>query len=142
MVLQAATGQSGLALCDAQPIDCVILEFDMPNISAFEFLIKLLPRASHPEIAVIVLTGLSNPFLLEFALKNGALAAFRKTSTSGDMLDAAILKAIATIRKEKTRQDLRESLQAAEPVSGLAREQSETVDEGTHQCATEKPEDL
>jgi DNA-binding NarL/FixJ family response regulator len=92
-------------------------------MSAYEFLIKLLPRASHPEIAVIVLTGLSNPFLLEFALKNGALAAFHKTSTSGDMLDAAILKAIATIRKEKTRQDLRESLAGAEPVSGLAREQ-------------------
>jgi DNA-binding NarL/FixJ family response regulator len=82
-------------------IDCVVLELDLPDMSGFEFLIKLLPQASHPEIAVIVLTKLSNHFLLELALKNGAQAAFMKNMTSGDILDKAILKALATVQKEK-----------------------------------------
>jgi len=66
-IVQAATGHSGLDLCDRQPIDCVILELDLPDISGFEFLLKLLPSPRHPQIAVIVLTGLSSPSLLELA---------------------------------------------------------------------------
>jgi hypothetical protein len=54
-------------------------------------------------MAVIVLTRLANPFLLQLAVKNGAQAAFHKPLASGDILDRAILKAIATVRKEKLR---------------------------------------
>jgi PleD family two-component response regulator len=100
-VVQVATGQSGLDLCARQPIDCVILEIDLPDMSGFEVLAKLVPRARHPEIAVIVLTRLPNQFLLELAIKNGAQAAFCKPMTSGDILDKTVLKAISTVRKEK-----------------------------------------
>jgi DNA-binding NarL/FixJ family response regulator len=96
-VVQAATGQSGLDICARQPIDCVILEIDLPDMSGFEVLAKLVPRARHPEIAVIVLTGLYNPFLLELAIKNGAHAALHKSMT----WDTAILKAISSVQKEK-----------------------------------------
>ncbi len=97
-VVQAWTGQSGLAVCSRQPIECVILEIDLPDMSGFEVLAKLVPRALQPEIAVIVLTTLSNPFLLELAMKNGAKAAFHKTMMSGDILDKAVFKAISTVK--------------------------------------------
>ena len=100
-VVQASTGRSGLDLCARQTIDCVILEIDLPDMSGFEVLVKLVPRAHRPEIPVIVLTGHSNEFLLEVAVKNGAQAALHKDMTCGDMLYAAILKAISTVRKEK-----------------------------------------
>jgi DNA-binding NarL/FixJ family response regulator len=103
-VVHATTGQSGLDLCARQPIDCVILEIDLPDMSGFEVLAKLVPHARHPEIAVIVLTGLYNPFLLELAIKNGAHAALHKSMTCGDILDTAILKAISTVQKEKAQQ--------------------------------------
>jgi DNA-binding NarL/FixJ family response regulator len=103
-VVHATTGQSGLDLCARQPIDCVILEIDLPDMSGFEVLAKLVPRVHHPEIAVIVLSGIPNQFLLELALKNGAQAAFMKNMTSGDILDTAILKAISTVQKEKAQQ--------------------------------------
>src|SRR5690349_20080045 len=90
-VVQATTGRSGLDLCARQPIDCVILEIDLPDMSGFEVLARLVPRASHPEIAVIVLTRLPNHFLLELAIKNGAQAAFLKTMTTGDILERNIL---------------------------------------------------
>jgi len=103
-VVQASTGQSGLDLCARQPIDCVVLEIDLPDMSGFEVLARLVPRARHPEIAVIVLTHLPNQFLLELAIKNGAQGAFFKTMTCGDILDKAILKAISTVQKEKAQQ--------------------------------------
>ena len=105
-IVHANTGQSGLDLCARQPIDCVVLELDLPDMSGFEVLAKLVPRAYRPEIAVIVLTGLTNRFLLELALKNGALAAFYKPMISADILDKAILRAMSTVRKEKNRQGI------------------------------------
>ena len=106
-VVEAETGQSGLNLCARQPIDCIVLELDLPDMSGFEVLVKLVPRVYHPEHAVIVLTRLPNPFLLELALRNGASAAFRKPLASGYILHTAILKAISTVRKEKVREVIR-----------------------------------
>jgi len=102
-VVQATTGRSGLDLCARQPIDCVILEIDLPDMSGFEVLARLVPRASHPEIAVIVLTRLPNHFLLELAIKNGAQAAFLKTMTTGDILERNILHAISAVQKATKR---------------------------------------
>jgi DNA-binding NarL/FixJ family response regulator len=100
-VTQAAAGYVGLNLCAKQPFDCVILEIDLPDMSGFKVLASLALRIRNHEMAVIVLTRLSNPFLLDLAIKNGAHTVFHKTMTSGDMLDIAVLKALSTVRKEK-----------------------------------------
>ena len=97
-VVEAASGQLGLNICARQPIDCVVLEIDLPDMSGFEVLAKLVPRTYRPEIAVIVLTRLPNQFLLELAIKNGAQAAFHKAVGSGDQLEQSILKAISIVR--------------------------------------------
>ena len=97
-VEQAATARSGLELCARQQIDCVVLEIDLPDMSGFEVLATLVPRPYHPEIAVVVLTRLPNPFLLELAMKNGAQRAFGKRRVSGDILEKTIRHAISTVR--------------------------------------------
>jgi PleD family two-component response regulator len=102
-VVQAATGQEGLSYCNRQRVDCVVLEIALPDISGLEVLVKLVPRTWNPDIPVIVLTRIANRFLWEAALKNGAQAALYKPMTSGDMLDKAILKAMARIRREGKR---------------------------------------
>ena len=35
-VVHAATGRTGLDICARQPIDCVVLEIDLPDMSGFE----------------------------------------------------------------------------------------------------------
>ena len=96
-VVQAATGRSGLDICARQPIDCVVLELDLPDISGFEVLAHLVQRTYRPEIAVIVLTRFPNQFLLDLAIKNGAQAAYQKGEGSGNLLEQSILKAISTV---------------------------------------------
>lgn len=72
VMIQATTGQTGLAICNRQAIDCVVLELDLRDISGFEVLLKLVPRACYPEIAVIVFTRISNPYLLDATISNSA----------------------------------------------------------------------
>jgi PleD family two-component response regulator len=97
-VVKASTGQSGLDICARQPIECVVLEIDLPDMSGFEVLARLVPRVYHPDIAVIVLTRLPNAFLLDLAIRNGALAAFQKIAGSAQLLEESIPKAISRVQ--------------------------------------------
>jgi len=96
----ATTGQDGLETYQAQRIDCVVLEVDLSDMSGFEVLVRLVPVAHKPKVAVILLTHLSNYYLADLAMKNGALACLLKTDTPADMLDKAIHKAISTVTRD------------------------------------------
>lgn len=103
VVFHAATGRSGLTICERQFIDCVVLELVLPDRSGFEVLLKLVPRVRQPDTAVIILTRLSNHYLLAGAVKYGAQAAFYKTMASGNILHRAVLKAMATVERDRKR---------------------------------------
>jgi DNA-binding NarL/FixJ family response regulator len=107
VVLEAETGEGGLAICRWQRVDCVVLELTLPDMSGFEMLVNLVPRARHPEIAVIVLTREVRYPMGDLALKNGAQAFLIKSQSSGDALNMAIRQAIAKVpRRESTFGDL------------------------------------
>jgi len=100
MIFEAATGQAGIDLFKAYPIDCVILELALPDISGFVVLAKLVPIARRPQIPVVVLTEFTNQGLLEVAVTNGAFVSLPKMITCGDDLDRIVHKAIATIPRD------------------------------------------
>src|SRR3954467_11126680 len=93
-IIEAADGQSGLALYRAQRIDCVVLELDLPDLSGFEVLVELVHRVRRPRIAVIVLTRVGDQGLYALARSNGAYVCFYKPRTSSQDLDRAINRAI------------------------------------------------
>ena len=99
MIFHAASGKAGLSVSDTVSIDCVVLEIDLADMSGFEVLVPLVSRP--PKIPVVVLTHLTNPFLLDLALKNGALAALCKNATSGDVLDKTILRVASTVERDR-----------------------------------------
>lgn len=103
VVLHAIDGQSGLDLCSRQLVDCVVLELDLPDISGFEVLLKLVPFPQYPKIPVIILTHIANQYLLEAAIKNGAQAALYKSMSSEEVLPQVILRAMATVQKDLKR---------------------------------------
>ena len=93
-IVQASDGQSGLDLYRSRRIDCVVLELDQ---SGFQTLVELVPIASRPRIAVIVLTKLTQRGMWELAKQHGAYACFVKQHTSGEDLDRAIHRAVAFV---------------------------------------------
>jgi DNA-binding NarL/FixJ family response regulator len=101
VVLEAETGKAGLLICRLHKVDCVLVELGLPDMSAFEVLIKLVPRARYPEIAVIMLTRVDLYSIGDLALKNGAQAFLVKSHISGDNLDWAIQRAIFAVAFKK-----------------------------------------
>ena len=96
-IIEAADGQSGLDVYRSRRIDCVVLEIALPDRSGLEVLMTLVPRASKPRIAVIVLTQLAHRGLCELTKNNGAYVCFHKPHTSSDDLDRAINRAIGFV---------------------------------------------
>ena len=86
LILKADTGERGLAICESQRVKCVVTELTLPDMSGFEVLIKSVPSAGHPNVAVIVLTDLTIPALAKLALDSGAQAYLHKSKTSGESL--------------------------------------------------------
>jgi DNA-binding NarL/FixJ family response regulator len=101
LIHEAVNGQTGLTIYKSQHIDCVILEIDLSDMSGFEVLLHLVPVARKAEVAVVVLTHLSNPYLIDLVLKNGAVACLLKNGASGDDLDKAVLKAVSMIQRDR-----------------------------------------
>ena len=97
-VLEAADGEAGLALYRSRRIDCVVVALELPDQSAgFKVLVDLVPIASRPNVAVILLTNRLQRGLREIARQNGAYACFMKQFMSKEDLDRAIQRAIAFV---------------------------------------------
>jgi len=74
-----------------------VLEITLPDLSGLEVLMTLVPRASKPRMAVIVLTQLSYRGIWELAKEHGAYVCFVKRHTTGEDLDRAIQRAVALV---------------------------------------------
>jgi CheY-like chemotaxis protein len=96
-ILEASDGQAGLDLYRSRRIDCVVLELSLPDQSGFQTLIDLVPIASRPHVAVIVLTQMTQRGVWELAKQNGAYTCLAKNFTSGEDLDRAIQRAISFV---------------------------------------------
>jgi len=73
-IFEADDGPSGLALFRSRRIDCVVLELSFPDDSSFKTLADLVPIASKPRVAVVVLTLLTHRGLWDLAKQHGAFA--------------------------------------------------------------------
>ena len=96
-ILEAETGQSGLDICRSRQIDCVVLELSLPDQSGFQTLVNLVPIASRPYVAVVVLTQITQRGVWEIARQNAAYTCLAKKFTSGEDLDKAIQRAVAFV---------------------------------------------
>ena len=96
-ILEASDGQSGLDIYRSRQIDCVVLELSLPDQSGFQTLVNLVPIASRPYVAVVVLTQITQRGVWELARQNGAYTCLAKKFTSGEDLDKAIQRAVAFV---------------------------------------------
>ena len=96
-ILEATEGNAGLLLYRSRRVDCVVLALELPDMSGFKVLVDLVPIASRPNLAVIMLTNRLQRGLREIALQNGAYTCFVKQYMSGEDLDRAIHRAMAFV---------------------------------------------
>ncbi|HKR80075.1 MAG TPA: response regulator [Nitrospira sp.] len=102
-VLEADSGAAALAICQSQQIDCVVVEVTLPDMSGFQLLTRLIPRAFYPQIPVIVLSRLNLPPMRRLAINNGAQTYLLKSAVAGHELGWEIQKAIAAVAFQRAR---------------------------------------
>lgn len=86
LTLEAATGADALALCRAQPVDCVLLDFALPDLDGVAVLDALRADETLRAIPVAMLTGMGNELVAVQALKAGAQEYLIKGRSSPDEL--------------------------------------------------------
>jgi DNA-binding NarL/FixJ family response regulator len=99
LIVEAQDRESGLALYRSREFDCVVLELALPDQSSFQLLVDLVPNASRPQVAVVVLTQMTQRGIWELARLNGAYACFVKEHTTGNDLDKVIQRAVGVCGK-------------------------------------------
>src|SRR5215210_3659305 len=97
VVLEADSGAAGLALCRSRPVDCVVVELSLPDMSGFQVLVNLIPSGHKPAVAVILFTRLPLLQMAELAKTIGAQAFLLKSDTSSAQLQTAVRDSIAKL---------------------------------------------
>jgi signal transduction histidine kinase len=92
-VQQAADGAAGLALLRAEPFDCVLLDFGLPDMTGLEFLRDATAGGELP-CAVVVVTGQGNEAIAVAAMKCGAQDYLIKDRVNASSLWRAMTTAV------------------------------------------------
>ncbi|HEY2294591.1 MAG TPA: response regulator [Thermoanaerobaculia bacterium] len=93
-LLEAETGEEGLAMARERSPDCLLLDYRLPDVDGLEFLTRLPAEALVP---VIVLTGQGSEAVAVEAMKSGAQDYLLKGSVTPDRLQHAVQNAIEKV---------------------------------------------
>jgi two-component system, sensor histidine kinase and response regulator len=117
-IIRADSATAGLAVCQTQPVDCILLDYRLPDLDGLEFLQALGQQASMLPCPVVMLTGFGSEVLAADAMKAGAMDYVPKNVLTPKSLERAItnvvekfklLRAVEEQRRllEQTIQELR-----------------------------------
>jgi DNA-binding NarL/FixJ family response regulator len=108
-ILEASSGKSGLALHGSRALDCIVVELALPDMSAFEVLLSVVPLMRRQTVAFVMLSRVTLPSIAELARQYGAQSVLIKRFTSGDELAQAVTRAIALVAPNLKDEERRKS---------------------------------
>jgi len=106
----AANGQEALEICREQEVDCVLVDYEMPDMDGLT-LVRLL-REQYPFLPIILCTGAGDELLAAETLKSGATDYFPKNRMSPVAPCRAINNAIDINVRMKTIHDQQVDIEA------------------------------
>ena len=131
----ADTAQEALKKYKEEPVNCILLDYNLPDMDGLEFLSAL--GEDVRQIAIIMLTGMGNEALAVKAMKQGVQDYLVKENIDEKSLAQAIKHALEkiqllkkleqqSIKLEKTNQELQETVKELKNVQG------QVIPPGTH----------
>jgi len=117
VLFEAETGNQGLKLARDEKIDCILLDYHLPDLSGVEFLSELAEESGELPMPVVMLTGSDNAMIAVDALKLGARDYVVKGSNANgetlQWLPAVVMRAMreqqALLDKTEAVEQLREA---------------------------------
>jgi len=98
-IKEASDAELALATLTALPIDCVLLDFQLPGRTGLELLKEIRRRGL--DVPVVMLTGQNDPETAVALMKAGAADFLPKASLSPDRLEPAVRNAVRVSRAER-----------------------------------------
>jgi diguanylate cyclase (GGDEF)-like protein len=98
-VVAVNTGGAALSRLRSYQPDCIVLDFDLPDMDGLEFLASLCGRESEPPAAVVMLSGHGDEKIAVEALKKGAHDYLAKSGVTRDSLLGAVQTAVENFGK-------------------------------------------
>lgn len=92
-IVIAKDGVEGLAQAEATQPDLILLDMLMPRSSGLEFLQQYQPKTKHPDVKVVVLSNVEEPFYK--ALEYGAVDYWIKSDLSAQEVVELVKKTLA-----------------------------------------------
>ena len=114
-VIEAKDASSGLELLKQKKIDCVLLDYHLPDLNGFEFLEKC-EQLNLPSVPTIILTGNQDPETSSRAVKMGIQDYISKRNLGNERLSHAIQHSISRHKRlaelQKQKEELSEFIDA------------------------------
>ena len=85
-IIEAPSGEEALLEASRRHIDLLVADYLLPGINGIELMHKI--RARHPEVKVILITGMSDRKVRDAMIDAGAIAMFDKPIPLADFLDS------------------------------------------------------
>ena len=114
VILEAETGTEGLALCRLHQPDCVLLDYQLPDVDGLEVLQRLTGENTGQFFApVVMLTGQGDEIVALKAMKGGAQNYLSKGTLKCSFLQQVVAKAIEKASLLRKLDDQRRALEEA-----------------------------
>lgn len=110
--ISAASGREALNILETQHIDCCVLDYRMPDINGLQLQKQIL--TTHPDMAVVFVTGHGCEEVAAEAIKNGAMDYIVKGGASIDQIESSIVHSVNRVRLTKALEMQRKHLLEAE----------------------------
>jgi PAS domain S-box-containing protein len=107
---EARTGKQALAQCQEEHFDCIVLDYNLPDMKGTVFLDALRQQGTHPFLPVVVQTGLGNETIAVQLMKRGAQDYILKEQLSPELLCHTIESAIETMAMQRLLEEQRQEL--------------------------------
>ena len=110
-VTTAESGAEGLAAFESDAPDCILLDFNLPDMDGLEFLIDLASDGEGLPVAVVMLTGQGSERIAVQAMKRGIHDYLIKSDITAERIARAIASAMDNMRHRRQRDADRDGLE-------------------------------
>lgn len=110
-LIEADTAKEGMDRLQTEKIDCVLLDYNLPDMDGIELLAEIGADQTSAGIPIVFLTGQGNETIAVNAMKSGATDYLVKSLITQDLLSRAIIYAIEKKISEKELQKKSDELQ-------------------------------
>ena len=112
-VVEASSGAEGLEYCQRENPDCVLIDYQLPDMDGLEFIHLLIKKEEYRFLPVLMLTGQGNEAVASTAMRTGASDYLVKNKLTAEGLYRAVTRAVEKAAllqtNEKQRQEIERS---------------------------------